>query len=660
MRILTERRLQLAVPLALALALGACTQPTEEPGPGAAATGSPEAATSPEAVTGGSQVPADTYVLATIGEPETMDPAWTYETAGSGLQANIYDSLLAFNKDKPDEFVPGLAESHAVSEDGLTYTFTIREGVTFHEGGTLEASDIAYSLHRAMLQDRLDGPMWLYLDPMLGAHAIKDYAFETAGLEMGEESTLADVPAETLAAVCEAVKATAVADNAARTLTITVMKPTPWFEQLLSQPWSAALDQEWMAEQGDWDGDCATWQDFHDPTADKTVLFNRSNGTGPYMLTKWTPQTEITLDANDNYWRTEEAWPGGPTGAPRIKHIVIQTVEEWGTRLAKLQAGEADTVTVPRANIDQVADMVAIEYAGNSEDAPATDVNPEGTLKLFKGFPSLSATALMFNQAVSTEGGNEFIGSGALDGEGIPPDFFSDINVRRGFNYCFDWETYIADALQGEGVQTRGPIIEGLQGYTEDNEIFEYDPEKCAEELSLAWDGALPGTGFKMTLAYNEGNLERQTVAQILAENLAAIDPTYQIEVQSLEWPSFLDARRMGKFPASVSGWAADYHHASNWVQPFMHSAGAYARAQNFPEELQTQIDTMFDEAIAATDEATATELYTELQALGMSEAINVWLSQATGRFYVDKRVEGWYNNPLGFTNYYAMSKSEG
>jgi peptide/nickel transport system substrate-binding protein len=657
MRILNQRWLHHIVPLALVVVLGACSQATEEGAGQPAVEGSPEAAT-PEAAAPLSQVPDDTYVIATIGEPETLDPAWTYETSGSGIQANIYDSLIAFDKDKPDAFVPGLAASHEVSEDGLTYTFTIREGVTFHEGGTLEASDVAYSLHRAMLQDRVDGPMWLFLEPMLATSSIKGHAFELAGVEQGDESTLADVPAETLAAVCEEVKATAVADNAAKTVTITLKKPTAWMLQLLSQPWAAAMDQEWMTEQGDWSGDCATWQDFHDPTADKSILYNRANGTGPFKLNKWTPTTEIVLDANDAYWRTEPAWAGAPTGAPAFKRIVIKTVDEWGTRLAMLQAGEADTVNVPRANIDQVADMVAVEYAGNSEEAASTETNSDGALKLFAGFPTLSSTALMFNQAVSTEGENEFIGSGALDGAGIPPDFFSDINVRRGFNYCFDWEAYIADALQSEGVKTRGPIIAGLQGFTEDNEVFDFDLAKCEEELALAWDGALPETGFQMTLAYNEGNLERETVSRILAENLLSVNPNYVIDVQSLEWPSFLDARRAGKFPASVSGWAADYHHASNWVQPFMHSSGAYARAQSFPEALQTQIDTLYDEAMAATDEATATELFTELQNLANTEAINIWLSQATGRFYVNKNVSGWYNNPLGFTNYYAMSKS--
>lgn len=648
-------RSRLAGTLALIVFLGACTKDS----PGAAGT---EGAPSPEAVEtepeaqGGSQVAKDTYVSVSIGEPQSLDPAWTYETAGSGVEANVYESLLAFNKDLADDFVPALAESWTESEDHLSYTFNIRKGVTFHEGGTLTASDIAYSLQRAMLQDRLDGPMVLFLEPFLGVTSIRGYAVEKAAVTK-EEATLADVPAESLAEVCEDVKAVVQSDDAAGTVTLSLMKPTPWMPQLLSQPWGSALDMEWMAEQGDWDGDCATWQTFHDPAAEKSILFNAANGTGPYKLAKWDAGIEIVLEANEAYWRTAPAWEGGPSGPPALKRVVLQTVDEWGTRLAKLQTGEADTVAVPRANIDQVEKMVAVEIEGNSDDTPATDMNPDGTLKLYRGFPSVSSSAAMFTFEVNTEGANEFIGSGKLDGAGIPADFFSDVHVRRGFSYCFDWDTYIAEALNGEGFQTRGPIIKGLAGYTEDNEIFSFDPVKCEEELALAWDGVLPETGFMMTMAYNSGNQERETVGRLLAEGLASVNPKYQVDVLSLEWASFLDARGQGKFPISISGWVEDYHHPSNWIQPFMLSDGAYARAQKLPEELQTEFDDLYGEAMAATDPAVQTEVFTQLQNLANEHAVDIWLAQATGRFYVNKAVMGWYNNPLGFTNYYAMSK---
>ncbi|MEM4244506.1 MAG: ABC transporter substrate-binding protein, partial [Candidatus Bathyarchaeia archaeon] len=63
-----------------------------------------------------------------------------------------------------------------ISEDGLVYTFTIRKGVKFHEGGDLTPEDVVYSLQRALIQDRAGGPIWMLLDPIFGVHSIEELA----------------------------------------------------------------------------------------------------------------------------------------------------------------------------------------------------------------------------------------------------------------------------------------------------------------------------------------------------------------------------------------------------------------------------------------------------------------------------------------------------
>lgn len=604
------------------------------------------------------KVPLDTYVAVLIGEPESLDPAWTYETTGAGYEANLYDSLLYFNREKPDDFVPALAEDWSLSDDQLVYTFNIRDGVRFHEGGTLEPHDIAYSLQRAMLQDREAGPMWLYLEPLLGTSSIEALALEQASMTDLEEAKLVDVPADVAVAVCESVKQVVSADDEAGTVTIRVLQPTPWLLQLLAQPWASALDSEWMAEQGDWDGSCDTWVQFNKPEKQETVLFDQANGTGPYKLGLWKKGEEITLEANEDYWRTEPIWEGGPSGAPRIKHLVFRKAEEWGSRLTMLSAGDADAIDVPRAQIGQLESLVHTVYEGPDESAPSEVLNPQGTLKLFKGYPTASSTVAMFTQAINEQ--SEFIGSGQLDGEGIPVDFFADLHVRKAFNYCFDWETYLREGLQGEGFQLRGPIIEGLLGYRPDSPVYALDLDQCREEMALAWDGKVAETGFKMTLVYNEGNDTRKMAAEILAENLAIVDPAYQITVQELEWPSFLAARNDEKLPIAISGWLEDYHDASNWVHPFMHSNGAYAGAQHFDDELQARIDELIDEAVLETDATRRDELYAELQTLAYDNALDIFLEQATGRAYRNRQVVGWYYNPLTPGDwYYAFGKED-
>src|SRR5690554_3605209 len=94
----------------------------------------------------------NTYFRPSFGEPETLDPALDYETAGGEVISNIYETLVTYNRNSAEEFVPQLASEWTVSDDGTVYTFTIREGVTFHEGGELTPSDVAYTFQRGLLQ----------------------------------------------------------------------------------------------------------------------------------------------------------------------------------------------------------------------------------------------------------------------------------------------------------------------------------------------------------------------------------------------------------------------------------------------------------------------------------------------------------------------------
>ncbi|MGB9861671.1 MAG: ABC transporter substrate-binding protein, partial [Candidatus Bipolaricaulaceae bacterium] len=128
-------------------------------------------------VFGWAQIPnPDTMIVATIGDLETLDPAWAYDTASGTAIFNIYETLIFFEGEYVDRFVPMLATSWEISEDGLVYTFTIRKGVKFHEGGDLTPEDVVYSLQRALIQDRAGGPIWMMLDPIFGVHSIEELA----------------------------------------------------------------------------------------------------------------------------------------------------------------------------------------------------------------------------------------------------------------------------------------------------------------------------------------------------------------------------------------------------------------------------------------------------------------------------------------------------
>ena len=605
----------------------------------------------------------DTFVVAHYGEPESLDPAWMYDTSSAAVAYNVYESVVAFNRMKADEFVPALATEWNLSDDGLTWTFKIREGVKFHEGGTLEPHDIAYSLQRGMLQDRVDGPQILFLEPFfgVGTSTILDVVNQVGDLKVEDSSTI-DLTVNVKAAedACKKLKEAVSADDKAGTVTLKLAQPTPWLLQILAQQWGAALDMEWQVKQGDWDGDCATWTKWHNPAAEASVLFNKMNGTGPYKFDHWTPGEEIVLVANENYWRTEPKWQGGPTGPARIKRVNLKLVEEWGTRLAMFQAGDIDYGDVDAAFYSQVDPMVKTIYWEGDENGKSEEANPDGQLIAFRNLARPAQTGAMMNFKVNTEGGNPFILSGKLDGQGIPPDFFSDIHVRKAFCYSFDWDTFINDAFQGEAVQPKGPIPMDMLGYRADQPTYSYDPAKAEAEFKAAWGGKLWETGFAMQLVYNTGNDVRRIAAELIKANVEALNPKFKIDVVSLPWANFLEVRTQGKLPIMISGWLEDYHDPSNWVQPFMHPNGSYSRMQNFPKELGDQFLELINQGVKLTDPKERAPIYEKLQNLAYENAITIFLYQPYDRHYFQEWVKGWYYNPLmpePYADIYSLSK---
>ncbi len=585
---------------------------------------------------GWAQVPnPDTMIVATIGDLETLDPAWAYDTASAEAIFNIYETLIFYEGEHVDKFVPMLATAWEISDDGLVYTFTIRQGVKFHEGGDLTPEDVVYSFQRALIQDRAGGPIWMLLEPLLGVASIEELAEE-----LGDDGAFARVQ--------EAVKL--VGDKVVFTLEYAYGP----FIQILAGSWGSIVDKEWVIEQGGWDG-TANWRPWHDPAAEESELFNKANGTGPFKLEAWVPGEYISFVRNENYWR-EPA---------KLARAVVKVVPEWGTRLAMFQAGDADIIAVPRQYVAQMDELVA-----------------EGKARMMGPFPSSTCQSGFFNFYVTE--GSPFM---PLLGGEPKPDLLADIHLRRAINYVLDIDTYIQESWLGEAWQLPGVIPEGRLGYDPTMPKYGYDMEKAEQELRLAWDGALWQQGFRLTITYNQGNLARKFVAEMLERSLESFNAkraaegirgAFVIEVQDLPWPTYLKYMDAGQLAMFFIGWLEDYAHPDNWVKPYMYRTGAFAMNQNFDtlknvefspvyatwlpsktyDTLQDLFDEIIDLAARESDFEMAELLYKELNRLAHEYAINVGHIQLLARHYEQLWVQGWYYNPAYPGEYfYVLSK---
>lgn len=643
------------------------------PAPAEPAAPAPAEPAAPAAVT--SKDPT-TLLVATFGGPETLDPALAYETSGGEIIQNVYETLVFYDGEATDKFVPQLAESWEVSADGTVYTFKIRSGVKFHDGADMTPSDVAYSYQRGLLFGGYSGPQWLLAEPFFGI-GVDDISIvvDGEGACADDRECLSALPAADLVAACEKVKGAIVADDAAGTVTMTLNQAWGPFIPTIANGWGSIVDQDWAAANGAWDGSCDTWQNYYAEPSETDPLTTIMNGTGPFKLESWTQGEELVLARNDNYWR-EPA---------KLERVVFKYIDEWGTRFAMLQAGDADMAAVPAENRSQVDAMVgtmrvfdlASGSYGEEVEVCAYDPSKQGVekftpcapgetglggpMRLYIGRPSLSSQDLFMTFNIRET--SNYVGSGQLDGNGIPLDFFSDVHIRRGFAYCFDWDTYISDVFDGEAVQQ--PVLAriGMPGYEADAPVYSYDPAQCEAEFKLAdldKDGIPAGddpegdvwtTGFRLQALYNQGNTSRQIISEILAANLAAVNDLFQVEIVGLPWPTFLRTLRASEAPYFTSGWVEDIHDPHNWYQPYM--VGTYASRQTLPADLKAQFQDILNRGVGATDPAERQAIYEEANALYFEQVPTVLLATATTHGFDQRWVHGRVLNPIFSGDYY-------
>ncbi len=354
------------------------------------------------------------------------------------------------------------------------------------------------------------------------------------------------------------------------------------------------------------------------------------NGTGPFMLERWDKKNkEIILVRNDNYWQAPA----------RLKRVIIKGVNEFATRRLMLSAGDADIISAERSQLSQLRGLPGIDII---DDLPSIEMNP----------------AVFFTFRVNPAG-NSHIGSGKLDGEGIPPDFFSDLDVRKGFAYALDREVYIRDVYQGKGTPATGCIPKVLPGADAEAPRYIYDLKKAEEHFKKARGGEVWEKGFHFNLTYNEGNIPRQTLCQILKVNVEKLNPKFKIDIRPVQWSTYLDASQKKMLPMYTVGWGADYPDAHNFVFPMLQSLGNYPDQQGYKNP---EVDRLIELAISETDPGIRKELYSTILALAYEDVPHLVILDTVDLMVKRSWLKGWYYNAVtsdssGVGDFYPIYK---
>ena len=244
--------------------------------------------------------------------PETLDPALNSAIDASNTIITIFEPLLLINEN--NEVIGGQAESWEASEDGLTWTFTMRDGLKWSDGTDLTAKDFEYSFKR-----------------MANPDTAAPYAETCLGMIDGFDAAQAGDP--------DALNVKASDDG--KTLTIVLSYPCSYFDKMAAFAAMSPVQQATVEANGD------SWC-----TSADTFVSN-----GPYMITDWTPSERIVLSKNPNY-------VGGWDSSKIVSDtITLLLLEDSSASYAAYNSGEA--VLIKDVPTDEIPSLTKAEDGGD-------------------------------------------------------------------------------------------------------------------------------------------------------------------------------------------------------------------------------------------------------------------------------------------------------
>ncbi|WP_277935230.1 peptide ABC transporter substrate-binding protein [Parablautia muri] len=363
---------------------------------GADATGSTddsgESAEAPAAASG------EKILSVQVGpDPETIDPALNSAVDGGNMLLHSFECLLTVDED--GKLAPGQAESWETSEDGLTWTFHLREGLKWSDGTDLTANDFVYSWKRVC-------------DPMVAAPYAETVLAMVVGYDQAIEGDL------------DALQVVAEDDQ---TLVVTLSAPCSYFGSLAAFATLSPVQQATIEANGD------AWA-----TSAETYISN-----GPFYVSEWVPGSYILMSKNPNYWNAD---------AIKLDGIKWNLIEDANASYSAYQTGEVlfikdvPTEEIPSlsGNADFYVDPIIGTYylSVNTEREPFNDPKVRKALSLAIDREYVAGTLMQGTYSAASN----FMGPGWIDTDGS--QFIDNANGGQPYIDVTNYEANLEEAKQ--------------------------------------------------------------------------------------------------------------------------------------------------------------------------------------------------------------------
>jgi len=569
-------------------------------------------------------------------EPDTIDPALNSAVDGATLIAHLFQGLSKWAQDKDGGLVivaDAAKELVAPVEnaDGtVTYTYTLRDGLKWSDGKEVKASDFVYAWNRAASFDL--GADYGYM-----FEVVKGYDAMTEAKDSGEK----DKDGEPIyVAANPDAKLDAVADDAAKTITVTLSSPVSYWNELLAFPTYFPVREDVVKDEA-WATEAATY------------VCN-----GPYTITKWNHDSVIVLEKNANF-----------VDADQIKMDVINFYlsDDANNMLANFKNGSWQLI----------------------DDVPTNEM---ATLK--KDYPNEYVVAGQIGTYYVCWNINfEILPEGKITGDKVA-DEKARQEIRNALSLVFDRNYIVKEIGQADQVPASSFVAMGMteaDGKTEfyktankaagNSYIGYYNVDASAMESNVAAAKAVldkyyaKGDDGKYTdfpaLEYLYNTSEgHKAIGEYLA---AALDKLgIKMNLTNQEWNTFLNTRKNGDYGIARNGWLADYNDpicfldmwttgsGNNDVQ-FGKGASADLKMYNldltaYGYDVKVEngtwaetYDVLISRIKGCTDNAKRMQMMHVAEDMLMATGCIVPLYYYTDVYMIDDSVSGFFSNPLGY-----------
>ncbi|MGA3406209.1 MAG: ABC transporter substrate-binding protein [Candidatus Bathyarchaeia archaeon] len=476
----------------------------------------------------------NSLVVEEAEQPDTLDPAVTYQTSGWEIVDQVYQGLVAPNGSSVTSYVGQLASDWSVSDDGMTYTFNLRHGVTFSNGDPFNAYVMWFSIYRTITVNQ--APAWILTQNLAAGNG---FTFNVTD-RMLNSINYTDPSANDLAYMENPGQSVQVTDT--YQLTIHLGYGTNGnstysaFLATLTTPMAMAVDPNVVIAQGGViAGQPNSWMGIN------------MMGTGFYTLGSWIQGQSVTLQKNISYWATSVS---SSNLNYAIKPAILDTITIYykpsSARVADISSGAAQIITATPADYTTLKTLTGVD----TEVLPVEFGSAQNVFYIY------------------------------MDQDAFPP--FQDIRVRHAIAEAIDYQGLIKTVLGGLGVQWIGPVPAGFPYYNESIRgltPYQYNPVDAADLLAKAgYVAHLPnGTVLNpngkvfpaVNFLYNQESTIQSQVAPIVQTELGAIG--IQITLSPLAFRQYASvvsspATNSTQYPFGLNFYSEDYTASIDYV----------------------------------------------------------------------------------------------